>query len=461
MDYRPFGLLDMTPGFPAGGVTGRTPSGADDLGRLLYSMTGAGGAQDAAGLLGGPSVRENLRSGNNFDAGLQMLAALPVVGMLGTAGKVARGAQDAAKAAEEAQGIIAYHGSPHSFDKFDLSKIGTGEGAQAYGHGLYFAESEPVAKSYRDALKPGYFNNVLTIDGRDFGSDMGNYYLRNAVEKAVPSPGAGFASGKETFDFYNKEMSDAVYKALLKAETGHDVNSVAAGTVDAVLKKNAPYEDEAAAVDEIRRALLGHIQDNVTSRPNGSMYQVRINADPNAFLDWDKPLSEQSPVVQQALRNRYGGYLEKIFHPSSTGEDVARRIENTTHANEMAQAGLPGIKYLDQGSRVTSGGELLDVFKGPNGWQSRIKVSGRGGAGFSTPTDSITTSKPFASEAEARAWADSKINSGSRNYVVFDDSLIDILKKYGLIGLLGGGAAASGVSGMNTPPAMPNSAPGL
>ena len=39
------------------------------------------------------------------------------------------------------QGIRAYHGSPHDFDKFDLSKIGTGEGAQAYGHGLYFAEN--------------------------------------------------------------------------------------------------------------------------------------------------------------------------------------------------------------------------------------------------------------------------------------------------------------------------------
>ena len=48
--------------------------------------------------------------------------------------------------------ITAYHGSPHDFDQFDSSKIGTGEGAQAYGHGLYFAESEPVAKGYRDKL---------------------------------------------------------------------------------------------------------------------------------------------------------------------------------------------------------------------------------------------------------------------------------------------------------------------
>ena len=48
--------------------------------------------------------------------------------------------------------LKAYHGSPHDFDRFDLSKIGTGEGAQAYGHGLYFAEKEAVARSYRDSL---------------------------------------------------------------------------------------------------------------------------------------------------------------------------------------------------------------------------------------------------------------------------------------------------------------------
>jgi hypothetical protein len=48
--------------------------------------------------------------------------------------------------------ITAYHGSPHDFDEFDMSKIGTGEGAQAYGRGLYFAENENVAKEYRDNI---------------------------------------------------------------------------------------------------------------------------------------------------------------------------------------------------------------------------------------------------------------------------------------------------------------------
>src|SRR5215472_5232639 len=48
--------------------------------------------------------------------------------------------------------IRAYHGSPYAFEKFDPAKIGTGEGAQAYGHGLYFAGSEAVARNYRDKL---------------------------------------------------------------------------------------------------------------------------------------------------------------------------------------------------------------------------------------------------------------------------------------------------------------------
>ena len=58
----------------------------------------------------------------------------------------------AKRRASRLQGFKAYHGSPHKFDAFDLSKIGTGEGAQAFGHGLYFAENENVARGYRDAL---------------------------------------------------------------------------------------------------------------------------------------------------------------------------------------------------------------------------------------------------------------------------------------------------------------------
>jgi hypothetical protein len=396
MDYRPFGLLDMTPGLPAGGVSGRTPTGADDLGRLLYSMTGAGGAQDAAGLLGGPSVRENLKAGNNFDAGIQMLAALPVVGMLGTAGKAAKGAvkvaEEAAPAAEKY--ITGYHGSPHSFDRFDMSKIGTGEGAQAYGHGLYFAENEGVARQYRDNLS-----------GRN-----------SPISKAV------FKEGKE-IPWYEVSADDRKLLPIL-SDAGGDVKKAKELIVNEFLPTAHNRLDRIAS-------------EGYELRPHGSMYQVRINADPNAFLDWDKPLSEQSPHVLDRLglnnsqrdfdleaKLQYGSpeyeaYMKRIdsrvgapHNPDVTGaewyrDDLLRGGHEAERGRSayLASQGIPGIKYLDAGSR---------------------------GAG-----------------------------DGSRNYVVFDDSLIDILKKYGLIGLLGGGAAASGVSGMNNPASEGRGAPGL
>lgn len=48
--------------------------------------------------------------------------------------------------------MTAWHGTPHTFDKFSTSAIGTGEGAQAYGWGLYFAGAKDVAEWYRDKL---------------------------------------------------------------------------------------------------------------------------------------------------------------------------------------------------------------------------------------------------------------------------------------------------------------------
>ena len=71
-----------------------------------------------------------------------------------------------------AQGMAAatvWHGSPHKFDKFDSSKIGTGEGAQAYGHGLYLAESDDVARSYQQSTQRPEF----LVNGEKWAMDQG------------------------------------------------------------------------------------------------------------------------------------------------------------------------------------------------------------------------------------------------------------------------------------------------
>jgi hypothetical protein len=48
---------------------------------------------------------------------------------------------------KESSGLF-YHGSPYSFDKFDMNKIGTGDGLNKYGFGLYFADNEDLAAYY-------------------------------------------------------------------------------------------------------------------------------------------------------------------------------------------------------------------------------------------------------------------------------------------------------------------------
>ena len=110
-------------------------------------MVGQGVAQTAADVAQAwPSVEEQRR----------MLQPLP--GWQGTAVDAAKQWAQGVMMGTTAPGdvpppgIVAYHGSPHSFDQFDTSKIGTGEGEQAYGHGLYFARRRAGAELSRSCL---------------------------------------------------------------------------------------------------------------------------------------------------------------------------------------------------------------------------------------------------------------------------------------------------------------------
>ncbi len=44
--------------------------------------------------------------------------------------------------------VSAYQGTPYSFDKFDIGKVGSGESTQWFGWGLYFSDNKSVANSY-------------------------------------------------------------------------------------------------------------------------------------------------------------------------------------------------------------------------------------------------------------------------------------------------------------------------
>lgn len=76
-----------------------------------------------------------------------------------------------------ARELVLKHGSPHKFDKFSTEKIGTGEGAQAFGWGLYFTDLDSIAKEYAKRLKPDLalenetINNIAKEALNEFNGD--------------------------------------------------------------------------------------------------------------------------------------------------------------------------------------------------------------------------------------------------------------------------------------------------
>lgn len=286
------------------------------------------------------------------------------------------------------EGIRAFHGSPHNFTRFDASKIGTGEGAQAYGHGLYFAENPGVAESYKFAGQPGYVNPI--------------------TQKTV----------QDTYDRISGNL-----------RPGEDAITA---TRDALQRA---YEMESNPHAKQRFAdAMNNMGDFVGPNKKGKMYEVNINADPAHFLDWDKPLKQQGIVdklppefLDQAKREAYNRALASTSKaradelwsmvkdptnaPGGFAVEAGKYMRSPEISADLNSRGIPGIKYLDQGSR-----------------------------GAVIPTSSQHMYKPWGGTLD--------VPKPSSNYVMFPgtEDMIDIIRKYGIVGApagaLGMGALA-------------------
>lgn len=292
--------------------------------------------------------------------------------------------------ADEAGAIRAWHGSPHDFDRFDMSKIGTGEGAQAYGHGLYFAENKDVANQYRDNL------------GRSIN-------LR----------GAGFdPSGKPNRAGYVAELLDSVGPARI-------------GDIQDALRTLEPKASDKQIADWIAEG-----QAKFKAADTGRLYEVNINAEPEDFLDWDRPLSEQPRSAQDLaaqfkppelvvdfergpipVAERHGGHTNPDKHV------LTLRAKNGQFSSGFGDTRDEALAMAQQSFVPSTGARLYEDFARLNDG-SAAQIWARG---------SQPTSHQFRNAGiPGIRYLDqgSRQTGGTSNYVVFDDSLIDILNKF-------------------------------
>ena len=223
-----------------------------------------------------------------------------------------------------------YHGTPHRFPateanplgEFDASKIGTGEGAQSYGHGVYDAENPVVAKGYQPR-------------DRKAEAKLMNLYKQ--------------AEARQNYD----QME--VLEAAMLHRTASE------------LREQFPKQ----------KGLVTRIG-KINEKAAGSLYKADLPDEMiDRMLDWDKPIREQPTFVQNIARKAIAekiGWNDPVAKTvdefyDATGKDLYESLEAMIGSVEASkyfrQSNIPGIRYLDAGSRDGgSGTRNFVVFPG-------------------------------------------------------------------------------------------------
>jgi len=224
-----------------------------------------------------------------------------------------------------------YHGTPHTLPptprnplgEFDASKIGTGEGAQAYGHGIYTSEAPSVAKSYQASV--------------------------SAMHKAQ-----GKSIADATIQGKSIDWDDPVQVAAFELER-HAGDRAAAAEFHA---RTFAGGDNNPAVK-----ILKSKQKLPSVDLPGNLYKVDLPDEKIAkMLDWDKPLSQQPNILKVLEKNYRSDYLDMFknlpgsdFYKAISGNEGIEDLR-VLGSSELTKIGIPGIKYLDEGSRSAGKG---------------------------------------------------------------------------------------------------------
>ena len=245
---------------------------------------------------------------------------------------------------EEDQGITAYHGSPHKFDQFNLNN--SGMGFNAYGHGIYLTGDENAARN---------FSEEVALTTKKPLSQEAYKFLNDYVD-----------SNTKPENWLHGAMNNAKQYSphLLREYEGLDPKD------------------------------LGMTTDH--------MYEVKIRAHPDHFLDYDEDVSQQSSHVKKSLRmlakfdQTNGGELNNILSKANehNGGSIVDYLEQKYGGREASkllhQHGIKGTKYFDGGKEP---------------------------------------------------WKDER----HRNYVVFDDKLVNVKRRYAHGGEVEGYASGGAV----------------
>ena len=419
-----------------------------------------------------PSFSENIDRGNYLDAGLQtigaggdvMLAAAPFAPLLlapaavmkatSQIGKALRGSSKATKAVDDVKpgdiakvipptdksdGIFAFHGSGADFDEFKLSKIGTGEGAQAFGYGLYFTDSKDIAKFYKTHL-----SKEVDIDGKPF--IRGNKHYPGILKNESLSDNLSSTNGDL------EKAIKYIEETLNEMKELKNVNGI------------ETYSKELKDLKELRGKVK--VRENT-----GKTYEVNIKAVKDDLLDYDKPLSEQ-PKIFAKLEKYFGARDLDVFSLKNKGKDSEKLTGRELYGllqNKLSNESMDKVERINK--KLSQLNKVIDAnsvgyrnFTSPVGEKAakqydnllteRDKIPrGRFDDKVSDILNKLGIKGIKYKPGQLTPGGQNK-TKGESNFVIFDDKIIDIMAKYGIVGAISVSAMqrGSGTEGDILPP---------
>lgn len=312
---------------------------------------------------------------NDDKAASKLLASLGYTGIKYKAGRNFGGAEEGdtnyvifkpedMRITEHAKfSIKTYHGSQASFDKFDHSFMGSGEGAQAYGWGTYVSEVEGIAKAYAK-------QNARKHKGEDFAK------AEQAYEKA-----------KSKYDDTVRKIADTELEIKMFYEPTFERTkelldkAISNNSTDLIKRFTERVKETENDLNEAQQKLdnfKSHIDEYYNSmvdakkkydsmeKPKRNLYSVEIPDDTgDNYLGWDEPLNDKQigmwkkallyavPESDRADYEKWAdGLLEnrKKENDPLTGKDAYYAIDGKFASKKtsmaLSKAGFVGVKVI-------------------------------------------------------------------------------------------------------------------
>jgi len=264
-------------------------------------------------------------------------------------------------------GMTTWHGSPHVFERFDMSKLGTGEGAQAYGSGMYVAQNPSVAKGYQNTLAYKAFD------------------LQPEAQKLGLNLPAG-TRGEFMRQVQAKKPPEILARQLQNAN---------------IAARDLPQDK------------LTELFKNYQEKGGGNLYKVDLpDTHIRRMLDWDAPIKDQ-PTVVRNLAKQLG--IDK----NDLGGDLLAKVGKDEAGRKIMQdAGIRGVKYLDQYSRQPGTASMT-----PFQINTRIDILKKD---IASGLGNQSRMKEILSSLEKEK---ALHENPTRNFVVFDPNHLSILER--------------------------------